>query len=328
LVCSAAYAQAPVIGDINIYGLRGTAPDRLLAVLKLKSGDPIPPSKGDLEERIADLPDIVLARVEAVCCEGPRAILFIGVEERGAPHATFRSEPSGEAVLPDDLSDSYRQFLTAVQRAAARGSAAEDLTAGHSRMADPAARALQDRFAAYAGEHLDVLRNVLRNGSDPEQRAVAAAVIGYAPKKSDVLDDLQYAMQDPDDSVRANAMRALNAIAVLASKQPDTGLQVPATWFIELLHSVVLGDRVEAVRALLTLTDHGRPGVIDELRERALPDLVEMARWRTPSYALPPFLLLGRVAGMSDEQVQASWKAGERDAVIQKAQPAGKKRLQ
>jgi hypothetical protein len=328
LVCAAAYAQAPVVGDINVYGLRSSTPDKLLAAMKLKSGDPIPPSKGDLEERIADLPGVVLARVEAVCCEGPRAILFIGVEERGAPHASFRSEPSGEAVLPDDLANSYQQFLAAVQRAASRGAAAEDLTAGHSQMADPAARAVQERFAAYAAEHLDVLRNVLRNGSDAGQRAVATAVIGYAPKKAEVVNDLQYAMQDPDDSVRANAIRALNAIAVLAAKQPEAGLQVAPTWFIELLHSVVLDDRIESVRALLTLTDRSRPDVIEQLRDRALPDLVEMARWKTPSYALPPFLLLGRVAGIPDEQVQESWRKGDRESVIQKAQPAGRKRLQ
>jgi hypothetical protein len=328
LVCAAAYAQAPVIGDINIYGLRGATPDRLLAALKLKPGDPIPPSKGDLEERIADLPDIVLARVEAVCCEGPRAILFIGVEEKGAPHATFRSEPAGDATLPDDLSDSYQRFLTAVQRAAARGGAGEDLTAGHSRMSDPDARALQGSFAAYAAEHLDTLRNVLRNGSDPAQRAVAAAVIGYAPKKSEVVEDLQFALQDPDDSVRANAMRALNAIGVLAAKQPEAGLQISPTWFIELLHSIVLSDRVEAVHSLLTLTDRARPEELDQIRDRALPDLIEMARWKTPAYALPPFLLLGRLGGMTDQQVQESWRKGDRESVIEKVQAGGKKRLQ
>jgi hypothetical protein len=328
LVCASAYAQAPVVGDINIYGLRGSPPDKLLAALHLKPGDPMPPSKGDLEERIASLPGIVLARVEAVCCQGSRAALFIGVEEKGAPHASFRSEPAGDAVLPDDLPEAYQEFLSAVQRAAARGAASEDLTAGHSQMADPTVRALQGRFAAFAAEHLDLLRSVLRNGPDAGQRAVAAAVIGYAPKKADVVNDLQFALQDADDSVRANAMRALNAIAVLAARQPQAGLTVAPTWFIELLHSVVLSDRVESVRTLLTLTDNGRKDAIEPLRERALPDLIEMASWKTPSYALPPFLLLGRVAGMSDEQVQESWRKGDRDAVIQKAQAGGRKRLQ
>ena len=37
------------------------------------------------------------------------------------------------------------------------------------------------------------------------------------------------------------------------------------------------------------------------------------------SYALPPFLLLGRAAGLTDQQVQQSWQKGEREAVIQKA---------
>jgi len=53
-----------------------------------------------------------------------------------------------------------------------------------------------------------------------------------------------------------------------------------------------------------------------------------MARWQTPRYALPPFLLLGRVAGFTDAQVQQSWQKGEREIVIQKAQPAPLKKRQ
>lgn len=313
-------AQAPVVGDINFYGLRTVTPERILSAIKVKSGDPLPPSKGDLEDRISELPGIVLARIEAVCCDGHQAILFIGIEEKGAPHPDFRSAPAGDATLPRDIMDLYSGFLTAVQRAAGRGTAAEDLTAGHSVMADPAVRTLQDRFAEYAAAHLDLLRSVLRNDPEPEQRAVAAAVIGYAPKKVDIVNDLQLALQDPDESVRANALRAVNAVAVLASRKPALGLRISPTWVIELLHSVVLSDRVESLKVLLTLTDRGAPEVLQQLRESALHDVVEMARWKTPRYALPPFLLAGRLAGMTDEQVQESWRKGDREAVIQKAE--------
>ena len=88
----------------------------------------------------------------------------------------------------------------------------EDLTAGHSLMADPAARFFQERFVTFAGEHLDQLRDVLRNGAEADQRAIAAAVIGYAPNKQDVVNDLQSAVQDPDESVRANAIRSLERV--------------------------------------------------------------------------------------------------------------------
>src|SRR3954449_8941063 len=76
LFACCAFAQAPTVGAIDFYGLRSVSAERILAAARLKTGDPIPPSKGELEDRIAELPGVVLARVEAVCCEGPQAILF------------------------------------------------------------------------------------------------------------------------------------------------------------------------------------------------------------------------------------------------------------
>jgi hypothetical protein len=316
---SVAAAQAPRVGDINFYGLRKVTAERVLNTLNLKSGDPLPASKGDLEDRIAEIPGVVLARVEAVCCEGPDAILFIGIEEKGAPHLALRSEPAGSAALPQELADIYRRFLGAVERAAARGDTAEDLTAGHSMMADPEARAFQEQFASFATGHPDLLRDALRNAAEPGERATAAAVIGYAPKKREVIDDLQYAMQDPDESVRANAMRSLTAIAVLASKQPNLGIRISPTWFVQMLHSIALSDRLRSAEALVTLTDRGDQAALGQIRGSALPALVEMARWKTLRYALPPFLLLGRVAGLADAQIHQLWEKGERETVIRQA---------
>jgi hypothetical protein len=324
---AAAVAQAPLVGDINFYGLRKVSPERILSIAKIKPGSPLPPSKGEMEDSIAEIPGVILARVEAVCCEGPETILFVGVEEKGAPHASFHSPPSGEAALPPEWMDTYRQFLSAVARAASLGNAVEDLSAGHSMMADVDARACQEQFVNYAREHVDILRTVVRTASDPEQRAAAAAVVGYAPDKTAVVNDLQFAMQDPDEAVRANAIRSLTAFAVLASKQPSLGIKISPTWFIEMLHSIVLSDRLESAKALLTLTDRGRPEVLQQIRERGLASLAEMARWKTPRFALPSFLLLGRVAEIPDEQIQDRWRKGEREPVIEKAlTPLAKRR--
>jgi len=318
-----AHSQIPRVGDINFYGLRKVTAEKILSATGLKTGASLPGSRGDLEDSIAKISDVVQARVEAVCCDGNAAALFIGVEERGAPHAAFRSEPAGEAALPQDLLDSYQRFLTAVARAAARGNTNEDLTSGHSVMDDADAGALQPQFVAFASEHLNLLQEVLRNSPEADQRAAAAAVIGYAPPTQGVVNDLEYALDDPEVAVRANAIRSLKAITVFVSKgagpTPQSALNISPTWFIELLHSVELSDRMESVRALLLLTDHGGKPAIDLLRERALPDLAEMARWKTLRYALPPFLLLGRVAGQSDAATQQAWEKGDREATIRKA---------
>ena len=318
-----------MIGDINFYGLRKTRPEQILSVLHIQPGSRLPASKGDMEDRISEMPDVVLARVEAICCEGKATTLFIGIEERGAPHPAFRSDPEGDAALPAAIVDAYQGFLAAVQRAASRGNAAEDLTTGQSRMADPAARKFQEQFAVFAAAHLADLRNVLRTASDPEQRAMAVAILGYAPHKAEIVNDLQDALQDPDPAVRANAVRALNSIAVLASRDPALKIRIEPTWLVEMLNSIVLSDRMEAVKALLTLTDHGGRDAIGQIRDRALPALAEMARWKTPAYALPPFLLLGRTVGLTDGQVQRSWEKGDRESVIRKAlAPEGKRRRQ
>lgn len=313
--------QVPRIGEIEVYGLNKVSAERIQRAVEVKSGDPLPPSKGDVEERLEAVPGVVQARVEAVCCEEGRAVLFVGIEEKGAPRFALRSEPAGQATLPESLIDTYQHFLDALRAAAQRGSMAEDLTEGHPRSADAAVRAFQRQFATFAGGNLKLLRDVLRNGSDPEQRAIAAAVVNYAPDKTAVLDDLQYAMQDPDEAVRANAMRAVNAIAVLAAKRPSLNLRIPATWFVEMLNSLALSDRTRAAAALVNLTDKDAASALDQIRARALPSVVEMARWRTLRFALPAFILVGRMAGLTEKQIEESWTKGGREAVILKVLP-------
>jgi hypothetical protein len=257
--------------------------------------------------------------VEAVCCEGPDAILFVGIEERGAPHFETHPPPEGSAVLPEDLVTDYREYLRVVQRAAQRGAGNEDYSGGEPHINDPAALSFEEHFRHFAVDSVALLRDVLRNTGDPEQRAVAASLIVYAPKKAEILNDLQYALQDPDESVRVNAVRSLKAIAVLAQKRPELGLKVSPTWFVEMLNSLVLSDREQAAEALVILTDGGGVAALDLMRERALGTLVEMARWKTLRYALPAFLLVGRIAGVSDDDLHQQWAKGDRDTAIKLA---------
>lgn len=309
-------AQAPRVGDIEFYGLHKLSDQKLLHAVHLNVGDPLPPSKGDLEDELEKIPGVVLARVEAVCCENGQPTLYIGIEEKGAPHLAFRTAPTGDTVLPDDVVEVYHQFLDAVRDAAHRGSTAEDLTTGHSLMADQNARLLQFQFADYAGAHLQNVRDVLRDADDEDQRAMAATIIGYAPNKKDVIGDLEYAMQDPDEDVRSNALRSLNAIAVLAHLDPALGLQISPTWFVEMLNSIVLNDRTRAANALVTLTEQNGREALDQIRERALDAVVEMAQWKNLRYALPPFILVGRLAGMNEQEIQKAFSSGDRQSAI------------
>ena len=318
--------STPRIGSIDYYGIRKVPESHIQKALGVAVGDPLPSSKGDVEDRLEEVPGVVLARLEAVCCDGNRGMLFVGIEEKGAAHFELRTPPAGDVALPKELSDPYPDLVAAIERAAHRGSTAEDLTHGHPLAADPDARAIQQRFVELVPQHLLQIRDVLRNSADPDQRAMAASLIGYAREKSAVVADLEYAMQDPDEHVRGDAMGALGAIAVLARKQPELSIHISPTWFVEMLNSVVLSDRIKAAKALVNLTDARPAATLDLLRERALPALAEMAQWHSLPYALPAFLLLGRVGGFSDKQIQDRWTRGDREAMVREVIGHGKKK--
>ena len=306
LACGGAAGQAPHVRNINFYGLHKVTAERVLREIKMHPGDPLPGSRGELEDRIAKIPGVFAARVEGVCCEGRDADLFIGIEERGGPHVALRSEPTGEAALPEELADSYDGFVRAVKRAGSIRSSSET-------------RPAEQKFTEFAEAHGGELQQVLRTAADAEQRAIAAGILRFAPRKQSAVDDLQYALQDPDETVRGNALGSLRVFALLSVKQPGLGLRVEPTWLIELLNSAVLGDRMQATDLLITLTDGGDREVLEQIRSRGLPALAEMARWENLRYALPPFVVVGRLAGLSDEETQRQWTRGAREPVVEKA---------
>jgi hypothetical protein len=311
---------APRIGVIDFYGLQKVPQARIRQALGVREGDFLPRSKGDAEETIDNVSGVVESHLEAVCCDDGKMILYVGVEERGAAHFDIRDAPEdsgqSDARLPDEILSTYRRFQETLAAAVRRGSTEEDLTQGHSRMADPTARAVQDMFPALVTDHLAEVRTVLHQSDDDDQRAAAAYVIGYTPNKKDIVNDLQYALKDPDPEVRGNAARNLTALAVRARLNPKEGIKIEPTWFIEMLNSLSWSDRNRALSALQILTDARDASTLDQLRERSLPSLIEMARWKTLAHALPAFVLVGRVAGLSEEQIQGEWSKGEREKVI------------
>ncbi|HOL70645.1 MAG TPA: HEAT repeat domain-containing protein [Bryobacteraceae bacterium] len=323
---SISLSQAPRIGVIDFYGVRRVSESRLREALGVKEGDALPPSKVDVEERLEQVPGVVRARLEAICCDQGRAILFVGIEERGAPSFLFRDPPAGDASLPEPIVRAYREYLVAIERAMRSGPVTENISQGHVLSNDAAARQIEERFVSLAAGHLDALRRALRESADPEQRAVAACVIGYAPDKRKVIDDLQYAMRDFDEGVRGEAIRSLGAIAALGDRKPDSGIRVEPTWFIQMLNSIVRSDRARAASALVALTEQRRPYVLDQIRHTAMESLAEMARWRPLEHALPAYLVLGRAAGIPEQEIQTAWTSDTREDLIERALKAGLKK--
>jgi hypothetical protein len=71
--------------------------------------------------------------------------------------------------------------------------------------------------------------------------------------------------------------------------------------------------------ALAALTVKHDPVILSRLRKRALPALVEMARWKAQGHAGPAFFLLGRTGSIPEDEIKKAWTSGDREALIASA---------
>lgn len=302
---------APRIGLIDYYGIKKASKEKIDLALRSKVGDPLPVGKGLVEERIELVNGVVRASLQAVCCEQGKAILYVGIQERGAPAFAFRDPPTGEAVLTEEIVALHNEFLEQLAMAVQQGKAEENLAKGHSLLIQHAgAFAVQQKFMAVAEAQEVLLREVLRNSADEVHRAIAATIIGYVPNKATVVDDLQYALQDPDDGVRNNALRSILPIAKLGAADPALRLRVSPTWIIELMNSVIWADRNKAAMALLALTESRDERLLSQIKERAWDAVVDMANWKSLPHSMPGFILAGRCVGVEEEKLIAAWNNG------------------
>ena len=311
------------IGIIDFYGLNHVSAAQARQALTVKEGDTLsfgsserPAFLSESESRLSMVPGVVGVRMNVVCCDEGRAILYVGIQEDGGAVMRFRSAPDGTARLAADVVQAGDEFSRALAAAVQRGDAAEDRTQGHALGHDPATRAIQERFISYARRDLPTLREVLRHSSDSSQRALAAQVLGYVTDKQAVVGDLVYGVSDPFEEVRNNAMRALLVFAESAPTTARPVPRVPYEPFIALLNSPVWSDRNKSSGAVMVLSKNRDAELFARLRSEALRPLVEMARWKSAGHAVAAFMILGRMAGYSDEAAQGAWNRGEREAVI------------
>ncbi|MGH9584275.1 MAG: hypothetical protein ACRD4O_15225 [Bryobacteraceae bacterium] len=331
VLCAAASAEdvSPHIARIEIFGARKVSAQKIRNAIGAKPGDSLPSREG-VEERIDKIPGVVASRLEAVCCEEGNLILYVGVQEKDAPHFEFHPPPSGSVKLPDGLVDLYHSLLDNIAASIRGHNADQDLTNGYSLMADPDSRAIQLKMIPLVARDLAVIDQVVRNSADPDQRAAAAYLLQYSPRDRHsgqiMVNALQYALRDADDNVRANAVRALHAVMVGAKLHPEQHLRIEPTWYVQMMNSVVWSDRRDASLALVNLTDNRDPDTLELIRERALGSVIDMAGWHDLDHALPGFILAGRIAGLDEKQIQAAWLSGNREPVLEKARRAGGKR--
>lgn len=302
---------------VDLYGLRTVPESMVRTAVGLAAGDPVPGSADRIRARLLDLPAVAAVDVSIVCCgEKGGSILYVGIREEGITPMAFRTAPPGAVRLPDAVVELDKRFETALVDAVRRGAAGEDASQGYALSSDSVLRSVQKAFLEVARTDFDTLVAVVRSSSDAAHRALAAQVLAYGAERQAVVYVLVHAAGDPSESVRNNAARALALLAGWASENPQAGLAIPGDPFVAFLNSVSWTDRNKGVFVLIPLTAKRDATLLAELRKRALPSLVEMARWSNPGHALGPYIILARLAGVDDGEAFRAWQAGERETMI------------
>jgi hypothetical protein len=110
-----------------------------------------------------------------------------------------------------------------------------------------------------------------------------------------------------------------------AKLHPEQHIRIQPTWYVQMMHSINWSDRRQASLALVNLTEKDDPATLDLIRERALRSVINMAGWHNLTYALPAFILAGRIAGLTKKQIDAAWVSGNLKPVLEKARRSKRK---
>ena len=324
-------ASFPPLGVIDFYGLRSVPEQKLRQSLPFREGDAIDPDqftekKPAIEKQLANIPGVKQAFMTLVCCtDDQKSIVYVGIEEISSPCLSFRPAPTGAVRLPEDVLQAGRSIDAAWEKAVLSGNNGEDDSQGRALSDSPELRAEQLKLIALADRHFTQLRDVLQNSSVAEQRALAAQVLGYVQNKQSVVPDLMAALKDPDPGVRNNATRTLVVFERFSPPPGTKKIEVPFQPIVGLLNSCVWTDRNKSSAALAELSESRPPALLKQLQQDALPSLVEMARWKYPGHAWSSIVILGRIGGLTDDEIQKDVDQGKREAVIRAAAPAQKK---
>src|SRR5262249_13167170 len=155
--------------------------------LQIKEGVSLSEEPKEAKRRLESLPGVAEAHIALVCCDAGKAILFVGIHEKGTPSLQFRPAPQGKVRLPQDVAQAGDDFQKARSDAVLKGNSVEDDSRGHALSNDPSARAIQERFVTLAARDLKLLRDVLRHSADAEHRALAVQVIAYTANKQAIV---------------------------------------------------------------------------------------------------------------------------------------------
>jgi hypothetical protein len=292
------------IGIIDFFGYKGLDLAAIRSALPLHEGDPFDPEHFDEDlfnlavERIAGRKPTDLGKV---CCDDSgNYLLYIGLQGGSYRPVAFHAAPTSKVRLPTDLKHAAEAADKAFGQAIMSGHAEEDDSQGFALPKDPKARARTLDYRKVALREEKAILNVLTSSAIDQERAAAAQALGYVDRSDSQIAALVAASLDPGSEVRNNAVRALE---VLVEAFPEISAKIPAHPFVLLLSSGTWTDRNKASIMLERLTRSRDRQLLDLLRAEALDSLVEMARWRSPGHAWAAKMILGRMVGVEEQDL-------------------------
>lgn len=317
-ITALAQEQPRSIGSIDFYGYADLNLDQIRAAVPLHVGDQFAGSSETIDG-IRKAVTSVIGRpptdVAPVCCD-PQGnfMIYIGLPGSSIKQTKYNRVPKSKARFPAKIIELYKQTMDSSSAAVLRGAASEDNSQGYAlSISDSDLRSKQLAARAYAIQHERLIRAVLATSSDAQQRIVAAHLLGYARQSGQQITYLVRASQDPDETVRNNATRALGLLAESSGK---VAARIPAGGFITMLSSGSWTDRNKAGWVLTALTKSRDPKLLARLRSEAWVALIEMARWRNAGHAYNARILLARIAGIEEERAEQLANADNADELI------------
>jgi hypothetical protein len=295
------------IKHVDLYGLRTVSEAAFLEALDLRPGDDAGVDRDVIRERLLALDGIADAILIQMYIPGDE-IMLVGVSEDRAPVLTFHSAPTEDLRLPEGMVAAYEAALERGFEGMMKGTSGETIEEGHSFSTyGPALE--QDRILfALARDHVEEVRAVLLSSRHDLERTAAAKALSFFEDKSLVVGDLARAIEDPSESVRNNGIRALSVLASWINTERLGGretldLVLDTRPLIVLLESLEWTDRNKAAALLSSLSMSRDAELFGQLRESSIPALREMALWHSRAHALYSVRILGRMAGLGEDEL-------------------------
>jgi len=283
---------------------------------ELNPGEKIDPGIRAAVEKRTGRPPTDIAQV---CCDEKGGRWFyIGLAGKSYKPTSYNPKPQGAQRLPADAMKLEEEWSAAFQKAVEKGDFGEDDSHGYALSHDPEVRSKELAIRDYTLKNESVVYDVLVASADVGHRQAAAQFLGYATQSQKQIDALTLASHDGDEVVRNNAVRALD---VLAASDDKLARMIPAIDFIDMLNSGTWTDRNKGSAILLSLSKWRDPKLLAQLRARAMPALIEIARWDR-GHAMSRWIL-GRIAGIDEEPLdKMAGNDDQTDEIIVAAQKA------